>query len=55
MTSVISNFHNHLRGVFCLVGMLVLCIPSWGQFTVERSPWLDGPEITDQPTLDSVE
>jgi hypothetical protein len=49
MTSTTSNFRNHLGGVFCFVGMLVLSIPSWGQFTVERSPWLDGPKITDQP------
>ena len=49
MTSTTSNFHTHSKEVFCLIGMLVLCLSSWSQFTVERSPWLDGPEITDEP------
>lgn len=31
--------------------MMSLAFSSWGQFTVERSPWLDGPEITDDPIV----
>jgi outer membrane protein OmpA-like peptidoglycan-associated protein len=49
MTITIWNVCTRSIGVICLIGMLSSARPMWGQFTVERSPWLDGPEITDEP------
>lgn len=49
MTSKPWQSHPRSIGNYCLAGMLLLACPIWGQFTIERSPWLDSNGITEEP------
>ena len=47
MTSKERQTHPRNVGPCFLAAALLLVCPVWGQFTIERSPWLDSPKITD--------
>ena len=47
MTSIDRLTHHRNVGICFLTAALLLACPSWGQFIVERSPWLDSPIITE--------